>query len=67
MNPLYPVYATIISYIIVLILSFFIPSDCQKLAESKNDWVHIKKVLIYLKGNRNLLKVIVFLVLFSSL
>lgn len=59
-NEMYPVYASIICFIIAIILTFFLYSPKQELSQETTDFKHIWKALIYLKDKQKMLFVIIF-------
>lgn len=59
-NEYLPFIASIICYFIAIILVFFIHSPKQILSEETSDSKHIKKALIFLNSNKNLLYVVIF-------
>ncbi len=65
-NELYPALATIICYFIAFFLIFFIKPPKQKISQEKTDFKHIKKAILYLKENKKMLFLIVFLWFFFS-
>lgn len=60
-NEMYPIIATIICYIIAIILIWFIDSPKQILSQETSDFSHIKKGLLYLIEKKKMLFIIVFL------
>lgn len=56
-----PYFATSIFYIISLFLTFFICSPKQELSQEKSDFYHIKKALIFIYSQKNLLLLTIFL------
>lgn len=60
-NEFYPIIATIICYLIAIILVWFINSPKQILSQETNDFSHIKKGLIYLLEQKKMLFMIIFL------
>ena len=63
----YPIIASIICYIIAIILVFFIHSPKQYLSEEETDYKHIKKALTFLNERKEMLFMIIFLGLFFFL
>lgn len=59
-NELYPIIASIICYIIAIILVFFIHSPKQELSQETTDSKHIKKALVFLSKKKKMLFMIIF-------
>ncbi|MFK7780026.1 MAG: MFS transporter [Candidatus Gracilibacteria bacterium] len=59
-NELYPVIASIICYIIAIILVFFIYSPKQEFSQETTDFKHIKKALLFLVEKKKMLYMIIF-------
>ncbi len=67
LNPIFPVFWTIFSYIIALFLVFFIDNKWQKLSKEKSSKIHIKKTFVFLIKNKTLWYFIVILAIISWL
>ncbi|MDD4152001.1 MAG: MFS transporter [Candidatus Gracilibacteria bacterium] len=59
-NEYYPIIASIICYIIAIILVFFIHSPKQELSEETTNFKHIKKALVFLSEKKKMLFMIIF-------
>ncbi len=66
-NPLLPIYFTILAYIIVFIILFFIVDVWQKKSHSLDTKTHIKEWLDFLSKNRFLFYLIIIISLISSI
>lgn len=61
LDPLYPIYATIIAYVFVFILALFIKESAQILSTHSDNISHIKEALNYLRKHKILFFVILIL------
>ena len=65
-NEMYPIYASIICFVIAIILTFFLYSPKQEVSEETTNYKHIKKALLYLLEKKKMLFMIIFWWLFFS-
>jgi len=59
-NELYPAIASILCYMIAVLLLFFIKSTKQKLSNEKTNFIHIKKTLLFLYERKKMLYMVIF-------
>ena len=66
LSPFFPIYATILSYVLALILIFFVEDKWQKLSEEKSTKIHVQKSVNFIFSNKFIFNFIIILALISS-